>query len=217
MGTGVDVGIDPQRDRRDHTPLRGHLLQPFQLVGGFDVEAVHAHFQGAAHVVTGLADAGEHHPVRIATGGQDALQFTAGNDVEAGAEAGQDIEHAEVGVGLDGKADQVRQTGQRIGIGAVLALDVRSRIDVGGGAEFLRHGAQGYPFRMQFSCTDSEDFHGGSLEHVVAVFFGGFLVVGQVQRAFLTAAGQQAGAGDEEKRQALHDAKPLFRRILPGV
>lgn len=87
---------------------------------------MHTDFQGAAHVVAGLADAGEHHLGRIAAGGQDTLQLTAGNDVETGAEARQHIQHPEVGVGLDREADQVRHAGEGVGIGAVLGLDVRA-------------------------------------------------------------------------------------------
>jgi hypothetical protein len=40
-----------------------------------------------------LADPGEHHPGWIATGRQDTLEFTDRDDVEALAEAGEDVEH----------------------------------------------------------------------------------------------------------------------------
>ncbi|MNN89460.1 hypothetical protein D3C81_2072810 [compost metagenome] len=73
MSTGVHVRVDPQRNRRANAHLRGNHLQAFELIGGFDVEAVHAHFQGAAHVLAGLADTGEHHAVGTATGCQDAF------------------------------------------------------------------------------------------------------------------------------------------------
>jgi hypothetical protein len=86
--------------------LGGDHLQALQLVGGFDVEAVHADFQGAAHVFTGLADAGEHH-VGTPASGQYTLQLATGDDVETGAQARQHIQHAQVGVGLDREAHQV--------------------------------------------------------------------------------------------------------------
>jgi len=44
MGAGIDVRIDPQRNRC-HGAQRGcKLLQALELVGRFDVEAVHADF-----------------------------------------------------------------------------------------------------------------------------------------------------------------------------
>ena len=42
-------------------------------------------------------------PCRIAAGGQDTLQLTAGNDVETGAEARQHIQHPEVELALTAK------------------------------------------------------------------------------------------------------------------
>src|SRR5690606_39207853 len=59
VGAGVHVRVDPQGDGRGLAQLGGDRLQALQLDVGLDVEAVHADFQGAAHVVTGLADTGE--------------------------------------------------------------------------------------------------------------------------------------------------------------
>ena len=140
--------------------LGSHLLQALQLVGGLDVEAVHAHFQGAAHVIAALANAGENDLFWFATGGQYALQFTAGNDVEASAEAGQDIQHAEVGVGFDGKAHQVLDALQGVGIGTVLGLDVGARVNVGRRAEALGNGGQGHAFREQLAVAAGKSLHG---------------------------------------------------------
>jgi hypothetical protein len=65
-----------------------------------------AGFKRRAHFLARLADAGEDDLVRAAAGRQDPRQFTAGNDVEAGAEIGEELEDGEVGVGLDRVADQ---------------------------------------------------------------------------------------------------------------
>ena len=165
VGLGVHVRVDPQRYRRFHAEFRSYPLQALQLFAGLDVEAVHADFQGAAHVVAGLADAGEHHLGRIAAGGQDTLQLTAGNDVETGAEARQHIQHPEVGVGLDREADQMRHAGEGIGIGAVLGLDVCAGIDVGGRAETLGDAGKRHPFREQLTVAVTECVHGRSLRN----------------------------------------------------
>ncbi|MNG89930.1 hypothetical protein D3C79_488130 [compost metagenome] len=191
---------------------------------------MHADFQGAAHVVTGLADAGEHHAISAPARGQDTLQFTAGDDVEACAEARQDVQHAQVGVGLDREADQAGGSFEGIGVAAVLGLDVGARVHVGRGAEAFGDGRQGHAFREQFTVAVVESVHLISLLlwrllgldwllilwldrlsvlvlmrllaalAVLAVFW-------QVQGAFLTAGRNEAGNRDQRRErgnQALH-------------
>ncbi|MCY1405636.1 hypothetical protein D9M71_208810 [compost metagenome] len=164
MGLRVDVGVHAQRHRRLDAQLGGHLLQALQLDVGLDVEAVHADLQRTAHVVAALADAGEDDLARFAAGGQHAFQLAARDDVEACAEAGQHVEHAEVGVGLDCEAHQVRHAGQRVGVGVVLRLDVGARIDVGGGAEALGNRGQRRAFREQLAAAVVERLHAGLLK-----------------------------------------------------
>ncbi len=210
MGAGIDVRIDPQRYRRLFAELGGDLLQALQLVGGFHVEAVHADFQCATHVVTGLADAGEDDTVRLPTGGQHALQFTARDDVEAGAKARQHVQHAKVRIGFDGEADQMRHAFERIGIGPVLGLDVRAGVDVGRGAEALRKCGQCHAFREELTVAVREGLHEQpplEFETVFGTFFDGLLVIRQVQRTFLATTaerGGEDGEGDEGKQEALH-------------
>ncbi len=159
MGLGIDVRVDPQRDGGGHAHFCSDLLQALELLGGFDVEAVHADFQGATHVVTALADAGVDDFARFAARGQHPLQFAARDDVEAGAQACQQVQHAEVGIRLDGKTDQVRQVAEGVGIGAELRLDVRTRVHVGGRAEALGERGQCHAFREQLTVAVRKGFH----------------------------------------------------------
>ncbi|MNN06798.1 hypothetical protein D3C81_1196000 [compost metagenome] len=244
VSTGVHVRVDPQRDRRNLAHLGGNHLQALKLVGGFDVEAVHADFQGAAHVVTGLADAGEHHAISAPARGQDTLQFTAGDDVEACAEARQDVQHAQVGVGLDREADQAGGSFEGIGVAAVLGLDVGARVHVGRGAEAFGDGRQGHAFREQFTVAVVESVHLISLLlgrllglglQLRLLFLGlgrlGFRLVlvrftvvlavlafvRQVQGAFLAAGRDKAGNSDQRREggnQALHWRNPLKYAVL---
>ncbi len=163
VGASIDVRVHAQRDRGANAQLGGDHLQALQLVGGFDVEAVHADFQGAAHVVTGLADTGEHDLVGAAAGGQNAFQLATGDDVKTGAQTRQDIQDTQVGVGLDREADQVRHAGQRIGERQVLGFDVGAGVDVGRCAKAFGDGGQGNPFREQLTVTVVKSVHGGSL------------------------------------------------------
>jgi hypothetical protein len=220
VGAGIDVRVHPQRYRCANAQFGGNHLQTLELVSGFDVEAVHADFQRATHVVTGLADAGEDDLVRAAASGENALQLATGNDVETGAETGQDIQYAEVGVGFDRKADQVRHAGQRIGKGQILSFDVCARVNVGGRAEAVGDGGQRHTFREQLPATVVKSVHGDPLlVNVVLVCFGRLLlrrlgllgrvliVIRQVQRAFLTTGRNETGNRDERSKgrdQALH-------------
>jgi hypothetical protein len=219
VGAGIDVRVHAQRNRGANTQLGGDHLQALKLIGGLDVEAVHADFEGAAHVVTGLADAGENDLVGAATRGQYTFQLTTGNDVETGAETGQDIQYTEVGVGFDREADQMRHAGQRIGVGQILRFDVGARVDIGGRAEAVGDGGQRHTFREQLPATVVKSVHGDPLVNVVLVSLGWLLlrrlglfgrvlvVIGQVQRAFLTTGRNQAGNRDERSKgrdQALH-------------
>jgi len=99
-------------------------VQAFELLGGLDIETVHADFQRTAHVVASLADAGEYDALRLSACRQHAFQLAARNDVETCAEPGQHVEYAQIRIRLDGEADQVRHASEGIGIGAVLGLDM---------------------------------------------------------------------------------------------
>jgi len=159
MGAGIHVRIDAQRHRGDDAQLGGDQLQTFELVGGFDVEAMHAHFQRTAHVIAGLADAGEDDALGLSASGEHALQFAARDDVEARTEARQDVEHAEVGVGFHREADQMRHARQRVGIGPILRFDVRAGVDVGGGAEALCESGQCHALREELTVAVREGLH----------------------------------------------------------
>ncbi|MNQ37980.1 hypothetical protein D3C85_515380 [compost metagenome] len=160
VGAGIHVGVHPQGYRGFHFHGCGHVLQAFQLVARLDVEAVHAGFQGAAHVVAALADTGEDDARGIAAGSQHALQLTAGDDVEARTLARQQVQHTEVGVGLDRIADHARRAGEGVGIGLVLGLDMGTGIDVGRRAEPGGDIGQRYAFREQLTVAVSESVHG---------------------------------------------------------
>ncbi len=212
--------VDPQRDRRTYAQLGGHLLQALQFFGGFDVEAVHAHFQGPSHVFAGLADAGENDPVGTAASGQYTFQLATGHkghNVKAGTQAGQQVQHAKVRVGLDRKADQVRRAFEGVGIGAVLRLDMGPRVDIGGRAKALGNGGQSRAFREQFTVAVVESVHGDPLlVGVVLVRFalrglglvvGVLAVIRKIQWTFLPTGRDQASDREERSKgrdQALH-------------
>ncbi len=136
---------------------------------------MHADFKGATHVFAGLADTGKHDLFGFATRRQHTLQLATRDDVETGAKARQDIEHAQVGVGFYGEADHVRHTAQRVGVGTVLRFDVSARVDIGRRAEALGNGRQCYPFREQLTVAVVEGVHWSPLKVLVRLRFGLFV------------------------------------------
>ncbi len=78
----------------------------------FDVEAADVQLQREVDFGAGFADAGKNDVARVAAGANDALEFAAGNDVEAGAERAEQLQHSEVAVGFHRVADLVRQRTQ---------------------------------------------------------------------------------------------------------
>ncbi len=105
MGLGVDVGVDTQADRRTDSQRSGHFVQALEFGRRFDVEAEDAGRESESHFLSGFSDAGKNDFSRVGAGGQCALEFPGGNDVEPGASAGEDVEYCQVGIGLDRIAD----------------------------------------------------------------------------------------------------------------
>jgi hypothetical protein len=68
----------------------------------------------------------------------NALEFAGRDDVEAGATAREDVEHGEVGIGLDGVADEPIEAGQfalelvQRRLDGVPGIDPARRAELGG-------------------------------------------------------------------------------------
>ena len=160
MGIGIDIGIHAHGDWRDRTEAGRHSIEPLQLSLGFDVETIDSGLQSAAHLRLTFADTGEHHLRGIPAGGQYALQLARRDDVEAGAETREDIQHAEVGVGLDRIADAVIDSRQGIVESPPVGLQSRPRVDVAGRAVALGDDIQGHLLSRQLVVLVVKEFHG---------------------------------------------------------
>ena len=109
----VNIGIDAQGDRGQLAHLARDPVDTQEFCFRFDIETADAGLQCTTHFIGALADTGEHHPRRIAACLQDALQFTDRNNVEAGSEARQDLQHRQAGIRLDRVADEVGSGAER--------------------------------------------------------------------------------------------------------
>ena len=113
MGLGVDVGVDPQRDRRDFSGGGGHAGDGVELGLALDVEHQDARLQRRQDLLVGLAHPGEDRLARCPPGGLHPDELAAGDHVEPAAMLGQDLEDAQVRVRLDRVADQRINLGKR--------------------------------------------------------------------------------------------------------
>ncbi len=153
---GFDVGIDANGGGSGAAEASGFGGEEIKLGGGLDVEEKNAGAEGVAQLVAGFADAGEDDAT---SGDADAAQtgkLAAADNVKATAEAGEEAQDGEVGVGFDGVAKRVRQRGK----GAVEAMigggDGGARVDVGGSAEAGGNGFEGDAFAVKRAAAVGE-------------------------------------------------------------
>ena len=86
MRLGIDVGVDAQADPRAcGPPARRPRESTSSSPSLSTLKQSTPSVERARHLGAGLADAGEHHPRRVAAGGQHALELAARDDVEAAA------------------------------------------------------------------------------------------------------------------------------------
>jgi hypothetical protein len=90
--------------------------------------------QRQPHLLPRLADAGKDDPVTRHAGGAGPQVFADRDHIHPGAQIAQRLQHGDVRQRLDGKADQMRQGGQRLGEQAVMPGQGGGGIDVERGA-----------------------------------------------------------------------------------
>ena len=138
MGIGIDIRIDAHRRASNRTELTRHAAQAFKLIRRLDVEAPHPGTQRSADFLCRLANAGKDDAFAGNARAQTSLQFTAGNDVGAGAKRGHQLEKGVAAVGLDRITDQGIQPMQGPCERLHSPADVACRVHLQGRAETLR-------------------------------------------------------------------------------
>src|SRR5260221_1955916 len=156
----VDVGVDAQRYRCHAAHRCRHRLEAVELGLALDVEAADARGESRAHLAFGLADAGEDHAAGIATGGKHARELPARNDVEARAGARQDLEHGEVGVGLDRVADEMVDAREPLVEIAKRRFERGAGVHVAGSAEAPRDFGEREAVERELARGARERIHG---------------------------------------------------------
>jgi len=158
VGARIDVRVHAQRDRRGLAEASGNCRDPFQFRRRLDVETGDTLRQREFDFGCRLAHAGENHLARAAAGGQYALEFAAGDDVETGAQPGEGGKDGQVGIGLHGVADQ-RVAARKAGGEFVPGVGQRALgINIAGRAIFVGDARQGDALGVQFAVADGEEF-----------------------------------------------------------
>ncbi len=124
MRSGIHVRVDPDRHGRLAPENPGPVAQAGELAGTLHVEAADAELQREVDFGHRLADPGENHSGRVAPGADDPLQLSAGDDVETGAELGEQPQNGEVGIRFDGIADFRVERRERVFEPLVLSAQV---------------------------------------------------------------------------------------------
>lgn len=97
----------------------------------FAVEAMNAALEREADFGFRFADAREDNPGRITTSGEDAVELTARNNIEASAFARENRKDGQVRVGLYSKTDPMRNVRESIPIGVKTACNRVTRVHIG--------------------------------------------------------------------------------------
>ncbi len=134
MGVRINPRIDADRDGRFLLQTPRHQIDGFQLRLAFHVKRVDPLLNRVADFVFGLADARKHTPPGVAPRSQHPVQVAGADQVKPGPLAGQQPDHRQVAVGLDGRAHHVIHAVKRAGVGSVLAGDIPSTVNVKRGA-----------------------------------------------------------------------------------
>ena len=115
MRVGKDIGIDAQREAGADFEFARAGREQLQLRLAFHVELQNAGLEREVDLRGGFSHAGKDHAAGgIRRGGQHALQFAAGDDVETGAVLAEKLENGQRGVGLDRVADKMLAAGESL-------------------------------------------------------------------------------------------------------
>ena len=105
MGSGINIGIDPQHGRRRLAHRPGKFGNRHTFFFELDIELANPGIDRFAQFVRRFADAGKDNVGGRHARGERALHLTDRDDVRAKALARQDAEYGEIGICLDRKGN----------------------------------------------------------------------------------------------------------------
>ena len=138
MRVRIDIGIDPQRNRRAQLLRAGDFVDVFQLGFALDVKAINALVNRILDFVARFADTGEGAFCGIGPGFDCAEKFAAGNNIESCAGFREQFQNCTIRIRFDRVADEMIERRER-GVEAIEVIENRARaINIERRAEALR-------------------------------------------------------------------------------
>ena len=142
MGAGVDVGINPHRDRRADFFGAGNPVDPFQLRFALDVETQDPFVESIFDFFARFADAGEGAFRRGAARFQDPKKLAARNDVEPRSGVREQFQDRAIRVGFNGITDEAIQWTERCVKPAIMIENRASTVNVKRRTELFHHAGE---------------------------------------------------------------------------
>lgn len=105
VAASLDVGIDADGGGGRTAEAGGFADEDFEFGRRFNVEEKDFFAEGFANFFARFANPGENNALAGNSGVAEAVEFATADNVEAAAEAGEEFEDFEIGIGFDGVAD----------------------------------------------------------------------------------------------------------------
>ncbi len=115
MRLRIHVRVDSNRKWGSPAHLPGDPVEQLQLFRALHIVKKDAGSKGKGNFVRRLAYPGEDHLGGVASSPEDPVELSSGDDVEASAELGEQLQHRQVGVRLDRVGHQAVLVGEALG------------------------------------------------------------------------------------------------------
>jgi len=156
---GIDVGVDPQRDRGLYLHPAGLSVDGPQFVFRFHIEHEDPVFESEPNLRLCLPHSGvDYLPGRNACL-QGTVQFTSGYYVGPASAFGQEPEDRAAGVGLQCVTDDMREPAEGVVIGLEVADQRSVTVNVEGSPVFFGQCADGYVLCVKFPAPVFKKMH----------------------------------------------------------
>ena len=130
MATPADVGIQAKRSGRGTPDTGGFLGEQFQFRLGLHIKEKNSSTEGFANFLARFSNSGKHDAPPGNTNLKQAIQFSAGDNIETATRASKQPKQRKIGIGLYGITDGVRNSAKGMAKAAECREDTGAAIDI---------------------------------------------------------------------------------------
>ena len=160
MGLRIDIRIDPECNAGLQAQLFCAGVNLVQLLGRLDIEHQDAGLQGVFDFIRAFSHPGIDHPAGIDTRLQGAEQLAAGHDIHASPFRGENPQDSDIGIGLDGKTDDVRNFREGVVEDAKMVPQRPVTVKIKRGPHFFGNAGNGHVFAPELRIPVMKVMHG---------------------------------------------------------